>query len=290
MPKQESIMVATLGGQPQIITFALDFLLDQGEDVREVILLYLSADGSRVNHALNQLMAEFADDQYAGRPCRLRPMPIRDGPQKLPDIQTEAQAQATLAMLQRLIESLKEERYLLHLVVSGGRRMMALLLMTVAQFHFDYRDKLWHIYTPDDFTDQARDGAIMHAHPEAGVRLIQVPLVPLGVHFPSLRQLTQTYADNPAVFEPVRLPVEERNRCQDVIADLSQRESEALQAFAEGLSIQDVADRMSISPETVNTYKKKILELTRNAWPERKIPNYFYLRELFGPYFETEDN
>lgn len=289
MPKQESIMVATLGGQPQIITFALDFLLEQGENIQEVILLYLAAEGSRVNQALNQLLAEFADDRYAGRPCRLRPLPIRDGPQKLPDIQSEAQAQATLAMLQRLIASLKEERYLLHLVVSGGRRMMALLLMTVAQFHFDYRDKLWHIYTPDDFADQARDGAIMHAYPAAGVRLIQVPLVPLGEQFPPLRQLTQAYAHSPATFEPVRLSETERERCHSVLAALSQREREALQAFAAGLSIQDVADRMSISPETVNSYKKKILELTRNAWPERKIPTYYHLRELFGLYFELRD-
>ena len=70
---QGSIMMATLGGQTQVITFALDALLDRGEDIRELIVLYLSAKGSRLNQALAKLSAEFTDDHYAGRPCRLRP-------------------------------------------------------------------------------------------------------------------------------------------------------------------------------------------------------------------------
>ena len=49
------IMVATLGGQPQVVTFTLDELLSQGFPIREVIVLYLSAEGSRVNRALERL-------------------------------------------------------------------------------------------------------------------------------------------------------------------------------------------------------------------------------------------
>jgi CRISPR-associated protein Csx14 len=163
--------------------------------------------------------------------------------------------------------------------------MVALLLMTVAQFHLDYRDKLWHLYTPDAFQEQARDGAVMHARPEDGVRLIQVPLTPLGDYFPALRQLTQVAVDYPLSVLS-RLSQAEQARCRIVIEGLTEREREALQAFAAGGSIQDVADQMGITPDTVNTYKKKILQLCRNAWPERKILNYFQLRDLFGPYFE----
>ncbi|MEW5961208.1 MAG: CRISPR-associated ring nuclease [Chloroflexota bacterium] len=282
---QESILLATLGGQAQVITFALDSLLAQGENIREVIVLYLSAEGSRVNRALGQLMAEFVDDHYAGRPCRLRSMPIRGSAGRINDIQSEAEALATQRMLQELIVSLKEEGYPLHVCVSGGRRMMALLLMTVAQFHLDYRDKLWHMYTPEAFQEQARHGAVMHARPEEGVRLIQVPLTPLGDYFPALRQLTQAAVDYPLSVLS-RLSQAEQARCRAVMEGSTEREREALQAFAAGKSIQDVADQMGITPDTVNTYKKKILQLCRNAWPERKILNYFQLRDLFGPYFE----
>ncbi len=285
--KQGSIMLATLGGQPQLITFALDALLAQSETIDEVIVLYLSAEGSRVNQALTKLSAEFVDDSYAGRPCRLRPMPIRDGVTRLPDIQDEAHANATWEMLRDLIITLKQEQRYLHVCVSGGRRMMALLMVSVALLQFSYRDKLWHIYTPEAFLKQARDGAIMHVQPEDGVRLIQVPLIPLGTHFPALRELVQ--ASPPTIassHQPTWFDETDRARCQLVVSNLTPRELEALQVFAAGLLPQDVAKEMGISLNTVNTYKKKIFELCRNAWPEQKVIRYHHLREWFGPYFE----
>jgi len=283
--RQGSIMLAILGGQPQLVTFALDALLAQGEHIDEVIVLYLSAEGSRVNRALTRLSAEFVDDCYAGRPCRLRPMPIRDGRARLPDIQNEAQANATWEMLRDLIISLKQEQYHLHVCVSGGRRIMALLMMSVALLQFTYRDKMWHLYTPEDFLEKVRNGTIMHAQPEDGVCLIQVPLIPLGTHFPALRELVQAPPTTVSNVQSGWLDEMDRSRCQLVVSDLTPRESEALQAFAAGLLPLDVANEMKISLNTVNTYKKKIFELCHNAWPEQKVIRYHHLREWFGPFF-----
>lgn len=38
----ESILLVTMGGQPQVVTFALDWLLAHGEIIREVVVLHLS--------------------------------------------------------------------------------------------------------------------------------------------------------------------------------------------------------------------------------------------------------
>jgi hypothetical protein len=164
--------------------------------------------------------------------------------------------------------------------------MMALLMVSVALLHFGYRDKLWHIYTPEAFLLQARDGAIMHAGPEAGVHLIQVPLVPLGTHFPALQALAQMpperVLNNPAAWRDEA----DRERCGAVVAALTPRELETLKSFAAGLSPQEVADQMVISLNTVNTYKKKILDLCRTTWPERTVIRYHHLKEWFGPYFD----
>lgn len=278
-------MIATLGGQPQLITFALDALLAQGETIREVIVLYLSAEGSRVNTALARLSAEFVNDTYGGRPCRLRPRPIRDGLERLPDIQNEDDANATWETLRDLIVTLKSERHQLHVCVSGGRRMMALVMVSVALLHFSYRDKLWHIYTPEPFLTQARDGGVMHAGPEDGVRLIQVPLVPLSQHFPALRELGQVTSTNTSKNQVKWLDEAETERCRAVISQLTPRELETLQAFAAGHSPQAVADQMGISLNTVNTYKKKIFELCRNSWPVEEPIRYYHLREWFGSFF-----
>jgi len=288
MPRdQTSVLIATLGRQPQIVTFALDALLAQGENIREVIVLYLAGEGDRINPALAKLSAEFADDYYGGHPCRLRAIPIRDGLNRLPDIRDEIDAEISRDMLQELIVGLKNERHHLHICISGGRRIIALLIMTVALFHFGYRDKLWHVYTPNEVQEQAEGGAMMHVRPEDGVHLIQVPLIPLGNRLSILQEQAYYSAQESLMRQINSLDREHRSRCEQVIARLSERELEALQAFAAGLTLQDVADKMVITPDTVNTYKKKILGLCRNAWPERKILNYFQLRELFGPYFEV---
>lgn len=285
--KQGSVMIATLGGQPQLVTFALDALLARGEAIREVVVLYLSAEGSRVNRALGRLSEEFVDDYYthAQCPCRLRPLPIRDGPYRLPDIRSDADATAAWEMLRDLILTLKGERYHLHACVSGGRRIMALLLTSLALLHFSPRDKLWHIYSPDRFQTQADEGRIMHARPQDGVQLVQVPLVPLGTHFPTLRELTQPPPQTPRSLLS-QISEEQRQRCQQVVEGLTPRELETLKMFAAGLSPQEVADEMVITLNTVNTYRKKIFELCRIAWPERQNLRYHHLRELFGPYFK----
>lgn len=274
LKEETSVMVATLGGQPQVVTLALDALLARSENIREVIVLYLA--GSRVNRALARLTAEFVNDQYAGRPCRLRAMPIRAGLDKLLDIQSNAEAEATQVMLRDLIIALKNERHHLHLCLSGGRRIMALVMMSVALVNLSYRDRVWHLYTPDEFQTRARDGAMMHAQPEDRVRLLQVPLSPLGTHFPALQRLTPVGQTDRSDHDP----------CREVILALSSREVEVLRAFASGLTPQAVAVQLKITLNTVNSHKKKILDECHNAWPDRPTLRYHHLAELFRGYFE----
>ncbi|MBN1220825.1 MAG: histidine kinase [Anaerolineae bacterium] len=287
-----SIMIATLGGQPQLVTFALDELLARGENIHEVIVPFLSAEGSRVNRALDRLSAEFVGDYYlhANHPCRLRPMPIRDELTRLPDIQTEADANATWEMLRDLIITLKNERQQLHVCVSGGRRVMALVLVSAALLHFNYQDKMWHIYTPEAFLEQAQEGAMMHARPEDGVRLIQVPLVPLGTQFPILRQLAQ--AEYATLLQPDSLKKTEQEPCQAVWAQLSLRQREVLRLLADGQTPQEVADTLAISIKTLDTHKTAILAECRVAWglPDDHWLDYHFLRDNFGPFLRFKDN
>jgi len=44
MMKKSTTLVATLGGQPQIITFTLDLLLARGEQIDQVVIVYLASD------------------------------------------------------------------------------------------------------------------------------------------------------------------------------------------------------------------------------------------------------
>ena len=52
-------LLATLGGQPQVVTFTLDLLLQRGFPISEVIVIHPQAAHPRLQHSLDRLNAEF---------------------------------------------------------------------------------------------------------------------------------------------------------------------------------------------------------------------------------------
>lgn len=286
----ESTMLATLGGQPQVVTFALDALLARGEHVREVVVLHLGPENPRFGQSMARLAAEFAADRYQGRRIRFRPVPVRHARRgRLPDIRDELETEVALQAVHEMIATLKTQGRRLHVCIAGGRRLLALLAMSAAMLHFSHYDRMWHLYTPDDFLRRADEGAIMHAGPEDGVRLIQVPLVPWGAHFPQLRQLAQVSPSQAVAVPAFWLSEADRECCQAVVDQLSPRKREVLRAFARGARPQQVAEALCITLSTVDDHKKVILAECRIAWEmeEGEWLTYHFLREKFGPFFET---
>ncbi len=283
----ESTLLATLGGQPQVVTFALDALLARGERIREVVVLHLGPENPRFGQALARLAMEFAGDRYRGQRIRFRPVPVRDGRRRLPDIRDEVEAEAAFQAVHELIATLKAQGRRLHICIAGGRRLLALLAMSAAMLHFSHQDRMWHLYTPRDFLARAAEGAIMHARPEDGVRLIRVPLVPWGAYFPPLRRLSQLLPGEAMAAPALWLDEADRRRCQAVIERLTPRQCEVLRAFAAGATPQEVAEALCITLSTVDDHKRVILAECRNAWelPEGTWLTYHFLHEKFGPFF-----
>lgn len=282
-------LVATLGGQPQIVTFALDALLARGEPITDVYLIHLSLHNPRTRQALNCLQQEFPNDYYAhaGRRCRLRRVAVGANGVELTDIRTAADAEAAWQGIRTLIADLKSEGRQLHLCLSGGRRMMALLVMSAAALLCDHQDRIWHMYTPEETLQRVRDGAAMHVDPSAGVQLIQAPIMPWGAYFPALRALAQT--SMPAVQEQLRrVAIVDEPQCRQVWERLSPRQREVMRAFAEGLRPDQVAERLCITLNTVNSHKTAILAECRVAWaiaPDEPL-DYRFLRERFAGFIE----
>ncbi len=215
---QRGTLLATLGGQPQVVTFALDLLLAQSIPIRDVLVVHPADATPRLAQARERLAAEFVGDRYAGHPCRYRMVTLRgiDGP--LEDIADEESAQQALDTIHDLIRNLKQQRQRIHACISGGRRIMALLTISAAMLHFDHLDCLWCLYTPIALTERANEGAIMHAPPDAGVHLIRIPLVPWGLYMPGLRDLAAGSASRFRRRQIAHLDEQERQRCQQVLA------------------------------------------------------------------------
>lgn len=291
-----STLIATLGGQPQVLTFALDDLLGRGEAVDEVAAVHVAPETPAMQQSLAVLAGAFADGRYAGRPCRLRSVVLRSGAADLhsaalrdvvEDIVDEAAAEATWQTLHGLLGRLKAEGRRLHLVVTGGPRLIGLLAMSAATLLFDHQDRLWHLYTPRPLRAAASGGALLHVGPEAGVRLIQVPMAPWGAYFPALRLLASATSAQVLATQARWMDEGERARCRAVEARLTGRQVEVLRAFAGGLSPQEAAERLSVTLKTVDSHKTVILGECRAAWglPDDERLTYHDLRRRFERYY-----
>lgn len=282
---QGSILIATLGGQPQVVTFALDALLEQGEDIREVYVIHLSPANPRIRRSLRKLASEFSGETYRGRRIRFRRIPVRLGTEEVLDIRSQVEATAAWQTVYELIAGLKRQGHTLHVCVAGGRRLLALLALSAAMLHFGHQDKLWHLYTPDELREQASEGAIMHVNPEDGVRLIPVPMVPWGAYFPALRMLVQVTPEQLLAMQRRWVDERELRRCREVCRRLTDRARQVLKLLAQGYAPQEVAEKLCISIKTVDTYKSQIYTECRIAWemPEGTYINYHFLREKFAP-------
>ncbi len=293
----DKTLVTTLGGQAQVVTFALDWFLAQGESIAQVIVLHLSPQDPRVRQALEQLAAEFASGEYvhARRPMQFSTALIRDGRGPVVDTQDEMAAEAAWQTAYHVIADLKRQGHTLHVCIAGGRRIMGLMAMSAAMLHFGHQDRLWHLYTPDELRKRAFEGAVLHARPEDGVRLIQVPLAPLGAYFPGLQALIrpEAIAGVSGVEQVIEQHVQvmdeaERQRCQAVWARLTARQREALRELAQGHPPLEAAERLGIALKTLDAHKTAILTECRNEWQvsEQHKLDYHFLQDRFGQFLQ----
>ncbi len=269
-----------MGGQAQVVTFAIDGLLAMGEMLSAVMVLHLSPEDPRVRRALAQLSAEFAGDRYRGQPLEFRRVPVQAEGRPLAAITDGREAGAVWMLARDLLARLKEEGRALHLCIAGGPRLLGLTLTTAAMLQCDHQDRLWHLYTPPELRERSREGALLHPPPDAGVRLIPIPFAPWGVYFPALRALARPFSPPPS------LTPEDAARCAAIWERLTERQREVLRALASAASLQEAAERLGMTLKTLDSHKGQILAECRVEWaiPEGTRLTYHFLREKFGPW------
>jgi CRISPR-associated Csx14 family protein len=285
-------LLATLGGQPQVVTFTLDLLLQRGFPISEVIVVHPEASYPHLQHSLECLNAEFVGDRYqvSGQTIHLRSHVLLLDEEPLDDIVDEVSADGALNTIHQLIRSLKRQHRCIHLSITGGRRLMSSIATEAALLNFTHSDHIWHIYTPDATQAQASAGTFMHVSPQDGVHLIERHFVPWGTYFSELPQVISS-AQETIHFQKRKMDALERARCEQVVRQATERQLDVLRAFAEGLNIQEVAKRLCITTGTVDAHKTKLLELCREVWAIEQSafrPGYHFLYKTFAPYFDSQ--
>ncbi len=281
--KPQTTLVATLGGQPQIITFTLDLLRARGARINQVVVVYLASE-PRYHQAFRKLSGEFTGDQYQGERMHLRSIPVRLRNATLADAHTPEEVDAVWRTFHDLFVQLKGQEQCLHLSLTGGRRILSLLAFSVAMLQFGTADRVWHLYTPSEIVAQAYEGKRMHVSAEAGLRLIEVPLVPWGAYLPGMRPLLSRSPQEVRVAHQGWLDEADRARCQQTWEKLTHRQKDVLRTLAGGKTRQETAEKLSLSISTIDDHKTKILNHCRLIWDTEVRLDVHFLRKHFGPY------
>lgn len=288
-------LVCTLGGKPQVATFALDALIAQGVAVSRLHVLHLSAADRRIKASVDSLRAEVRI-AYSARGITFESNPIQpvrtlasDGVHPvfgaaIERIDDPAAPDAIWMTAQALIKRLKNEGFVTHLCVTGGPRLVALQTLSAASLMLGVGDECWHLYTPPGLREEAGEGAILHA-PAGQTRLVRVPLLPLGALAPGLRTMAFASPADVIAAGERRLSQEQIRRCEAVKATLTAREWDVLKVFAiSARTHAEAAKILRLSESTLRTHMKKLLAVCREEWgdaPEAKL-NHHVLRERFG--------
>jgi CRISPR-associated protein Csx14 len=288
----DQVLIATLGDQPQVVTVALDLLLEQPEtEINEVALIHTAPTGV-IGESLRRLEAEFADDVHylhKDRACDFRRVPVRIHARTIADVTTEPEAGAVLQTVYDTVRHYKQKGCLIHLSIAGGRKPMAVFGLAAAYLLFDLRDRLWHLFSSREFIDCCREKGLMHARKPEDAQLVPIPVVPWGAFFPALSHLAIKTPDEIVEIIADRAGAETRRRCRDLLDQLTRREREILRLIAEGKTPQEVAERLFVSRSTVASHLTSIFGKFRNVWelPVDSRQTYHDLWRAFHTYYTS---
>ncbi len=280
-------LVATLGGQPQIVTFTLDLLLKRGIPIYEVIVVH-PASSPRIQQSLERLNAEFAEDRYMfeGRSLTIhfRQQVLSHYDSVINDIIDEPTASGALDTIGELIRSLKRQQRIIHFSISGGRRLMTFLSFSAALLYFETPDELLHLYTPEHVKERVDKSGVMHLTSEDGRRLIEVPFARAAQPFLAL-MLNRSPSDT-IQSQREQQKAQEQKHCQQVVDALNARSCEVLRDLAQGLHPRDVAETLHLDLSTISYYTNKIYRECRNVWnvPENLRLDYHFVQAKFANY------
>jgi len=266
MQDGKAALVATLGSEAQVVTAGVDLLLRQGERLEQVIVVHsVAAPGTPIARAVERLKAAFEDTPYRGHlPLHLEALYDEQG-RPLPDVDTPQAAQAAFRALYQQVREVKQRGLQVHLLIAGGRKILALFGMAAAQLLFDEHDRLWHLFSQGEFLESKR------LHPEAGdeVQLLEAPII-----------LWNRVAPVFSALEGVNDPFEAVERARS--AQLAAR-GEDLRAFIlgaltpaerrvtallvrEGLTDAEIARRLVNSSRTVESHLRAVYRKAAAHW------------------------
>lgn len=275
------VLISTLGVEPQVVTITLDYLLAQERPISEVTVVYTG--GSGVREALAAVEAEFAKGVYPG--LQLRGVPVVSSCGPVGDFCSEEDLRGLLRTLYTEARRARQGGWPVHLCVSGGRKVMGILGMVVAQLLFGPEDCVWHLVT-----EGWQPGGDRNLHPPLDNRVRLVPVPVLRWHRASTLIRTVAELNDPAEvvawYERLTRDEQFRRKGEFIRHWLTPAEREVVRLACRGLDNAAIAKALFKSEQTVANQLREVYEKLRE-WldhPEQNVDRSVLIAE-FAPYF-----
>lgn len=255
----DTILIATLGAEPQVVTLTLDSLLARGDRITCVTVVHTVPEHEPVRSSLRSLRHEFVVGRFYGDEILFVPHLLAGTSGPLADVVTPTDIDDAFRSFYILLRQHKQAGRCIHLSIAGGRKTMALFAMAAAQTLFGLEDRVWHLVSDPALVTSKR----LHAdHPE-DVILVPVPVAHWG-----------------------RLRPDDSSRVRDfierVLTPAERGVTELL--IREGLSNAALAERLGKSVKTVANQLSSVYVKLGHHFDLPETPDRTLLLVLLGSY------
>lgn len=233
-----SVLLATLGAEPQVISLATELLLAQGTPLCAVVVIHTRRERAPIAGALAAVEASFAA-QPAWPPLQTTLVPVDD-------VISPDELNRFADTLYAVVRGWLRAGVQVHLLLAGGRKSMAMVGMSVAQLLLGPADCVWYLYSDEELRRSGR-GALA---PGDQAQLVRIPL-PRQAAAPPV--YTRAFAAETPGAALSALEAEQAARVRYFLAQVLTPAERALARLvaSEVLTAPELAARLGKAPKTV---------------------------------------
>lgn len=274
------VLLTTLGTEPQVVTLSLDALLTKGHNISEVIVVYTEHPAITKNIGL--LQKEF-EQNYPG--VTLRSIPVTGTKGLVKDFLNEEDLRGLWRTLYVEIRRARQVGCRFHMCISGGRKVMAVIAMSVAQLLFGPGDQAWYL-----LTEGWRPGSerYLHASKTDNVILLAIPVLRWSEADTLLRTVAELNDPQEVVAWYKRLTDKagEKRKDEFVRHWLTPAEREVVHLACLGYDNAAIAKRLAKQEQTVANQLRRVYEKLREllGFPDYTVDRNVLISR-FAPYF-----
>lgn len=272
-----SILIATLGSEPQVVSCTYTLLLKQGYKFSKVIIIHTSPKTPIISQALSRLQNEF---QFK---VPVEYLTISENDQQLEDVDTPQAARAFFTLLYKQMIAIKQHNKNIHLSIAGGRKTMAVFGMAAAQLVFEDEDHLWHLFSAGEYLQSKN---LVPTETDV-VHLVEIPVLKWSQVLPAAWELQEFDDPYLAIKRIDQLQLNEKIEAGRVffLGSLSPAEQPVVQLLVEnGFTDQQIASELSLSHHTVETHLRSAYRKAAAHWDLVEV-NRSQLIALLNIYF-----